>query len=80
MRVALEVVHRYGATHVVAAVPVAPASSRVLFQELVDEFVCVSTPARFFGVGASYTQFEQTTDDEVRATLADASARHQRDQ
>ncbi|MET4048901.1 MULTISPECIES: phosphoribosyltransferase family protein [unclassified Rhodococcus (in: high G+C Gram-positive bacteria)] len=80
MRVALEVVHRYGATHVVAAVPVAPASSRGLFQELVDEFVCVSTPARFFGVGASYTQFEQTTDDEVRATLADASARHQRDQ
>ncbi|MEO7077784.1 phosphoribosyltransferase [Rhodococcus sp. BP22] len=80
LRVALEVVYRYGPTRVVAAVPVAPASSRVLLQNLVDEFVCVCTPARFLGVGASYARFEQTTDEEVRSTLADAAAQHQRDQ
>ncbi|MCZ4079097.1 phosphoribosyltransferase family protein [Rhodococcus sp. H36-A4] len=80
MRVALEVVHRYDPTHVVAAVPVAPASSRVELQELVDALVCVSTPRRFLGVGASYARFEQTTDEEVRSTLAEAAARHRRDQ
>lgn len=79
LRVALEVVHRYGPSHVIAAVPVAPASSRVLLQHLVDEFVCVSTPRRFFGVGASYARFEQTTDEEVRSTLTDAATRYERD-
>ncbi|ORI17161.1 phosphoribosyltransferase [Rhodococcus sp. 1168] len=80
LRVALEVVHRYGPTRVIAAVPVASTSSRAALRDLVDEFVCVSTPRRFFGVGASYARFEQTTDEEVRSTLADAAARHQHDQ
>lgn len=34
----------------------------VAFQELVDEVVCAMTPQPFYGVGAWYDDFSQTTD------------------
>jgi putative phosphoribosyl transferase len=54
---------------IVAAVPVAPAEAAALMHAVVDEFVCVFKPQRFFGVGQFYEDFDQTGDEEVRALL-----------
>lgn len=55
---------------IVAAVPVAPLDSEARVAGVVDEFVCVLRPYRYFGVGQFYLDFDQTSDDEVRALLA----------
>jgi putative phosphoribosyl transferase len=62
-------------SRIVAAVPVAPLDSEARIQDLVDEFVCVIRPHRYFGVGQFYGDFEQTSDDEVRDLLEQALKR-----
>ncbi|MDR5775350.1 MULTISPECIES: phosphoribosyltransferase family protein [unclassified Caballeronia] len=57
---------------IVAALPVAPLRSEARFEEAVDDFVCVLRPPHFLGVGQFYADFDQTSDDEVRALLAAA--------
>jgi len=47
------------------AVPVAPPSTIEKLREEVDRIVCVSTPEPFFAIGRFYTDFRQTTDEEV---------------
>ena len=54
---------------IVAALPVAPLDSEARIEDIVDEFVCVMRPHRYFGVGQFYIDFEQTSDDEVRELL-----------
>ncbi|SAL66190.1 phosphoribosyl transferase [Caballeronia peredens] len=54
---------------IVAALPVAPLDSEARVEDIVDEFVCVMRPRHYFGVGQFYLDFEQTSDDEVRALL-----------
>lgn len=62
---------------VVIAVPVAsPSTCRALEQEA-DRVLCLSTPAGFEAVGQFYREFEPTSDEEVRALLADARKRRQ---
>jgi putative phosphoribosyl transferase len=63
-RVACEVARARGASRVVLAVPVAPVDVN---SESVgaDRFVVVETPEPFFGVGAHYNDFHQTTDTQV---------------
>jgi predicted phosphoribosyltransferase len=39
----------------------------------VDEIVCAATPRPFFGVGAWYRDFSQTTDAEVKEFLRRAN-------
>ncbi len=60
---------------IVVAVPVAPPETRILLQQYADEVVCVATPEPFRGVGAWYSDFRQTEDDDVRALLQAAAAR-----
>ncbi|WP_321801278.1 phosphoribosyltransferase [Caballeronia sp. J97] len=60
---------------IVAALPVAPLDSEARVEEVVDEFVCVMRPHRYFGVGQFYIDFDQTSDDEVRELL-DAARKH----
>jgi erythromycin esterase-like protein len=50
-------------------VPAAPESTCRELKSLVDDVVCATTPAPFFAVGASYWDFEQTSDEEVRDLL-----------
>ncbi|MCF6389179.1 phosphoribosyltransferase [Mycobacterium sp. MBM] len=70
MLAAIRAVRVAGAARVVVAVPVAaPQACRVIGREA-DELVCVSSPPGFRAVGAAYTDFAQTGDDEVRALLA----------
>ncbi|SAK47763.1 phosphoribosyltransferase [Caballeronia ptereochthonis] len=54
---------------IVAALPVAPLDSEARVEDVVDEFVCVMRPHRYFGVGQFYLDFDQTSDDEVRELL-----------
>ena len=64
-----------GAGRVVVAVPVGAPESCVALAEVADEVVCLTQPPEFRAVGAWYDDFDQTTDDEVRALLAAAGAR-----
>jgi putative phosphoribosyl transferase len=54
---------------IVAALPVAPVDSEARVARVVDQFVCVLRPYHYLGVGQFYLDFEQTSDDEVRALL-----------
>lgn len=71
MRAAIEAVHRLGAKRLIVAVPVAPGDTLRALAADADEIVCVATPEHFRAVGQWYVDFDQTTDDEVRACLAD---------
>ncbi len=56
--------------HIVIAVPSAPESTCREFAGLVDDMVCASMPTPFFAVGASFWDFSQVSDEEVRTLLA----------
>lgn len=55
---------------IVVATPVASSSACASLRRIADACVCVLSPEPFYGVGMWYADFEQTTDDEVRALLA----------
>ena len=55
---------------IVIAVPAAPESTCREFAGLVDDMVCASMPTPFFAVGASFWDFSQVSDEEVRTLLA----------
>jgi putative phosphoribosyl transferase len=74
MRAAVQALRALGAARIIVAVPVGAPSSCAELSELADEVVCPVTPEPFFGVGLWYADFEPTTDDEVRALLAQAGA------
>ena len=73
MRAAVEALRQEGAARVVVAVPIAPAETCDAFRDIVDDIVCARTPEPFYAVGLWYQDFSQTTDDEVRALLAEAA-------
>jgi predicted phosphoribosyltransferase len=54
------------------AIAAAPVMSRQAYRTLAgaaDQCVCVAMPEPFYGVGMHYRDFEQTSDEEVRAVL-----------
>jgi putative phosphoribosyl transferase len=61
---------------IIAALPIAPLDAAARMQCIVDEFVCVMRPQLFLGVGQFYDDFEQTSDEEVRALLDEARTRY----
>ena len=69
MRAAVEALREQGPARIVVAVPTASPDVCRSFENRADEVVCVATPQPFYAVGASYAQFSQTTDDEVREYL-----------
>jgi putative phosphoribosyl transferase len=74
MRAAVTALRRREVAAIVVGVPVAAPDTCADFRHEVDEIVCVTTPARFDGVGQFYEDFSQTTDEEVRELLARAAA------
>lgn len=60
------------AQRVVVAVPVAAESTCEQLRSEVDEVICATTPEPFFAVGTFYRNFEQTSDEQVRALLSRA--------
>jgi erythromycin esterase-like protein/predicted phosphoribosyltransferase len=74
MRAALSALRQLKPGRIVVALPAAPESScRELGGTLADEVVCATTPSPFVAVGASYWDFSQTTDEEVRLLLRAAA-------
>lgn len=69
MRAAVAAVRAQGPERLVAAAPVGARETCEALREEVDEVVCVTTPEPFWGVGAWYQDFSQTTDREVRELL-----------
>ena len=63
------------ATEVWVAVPVAPRDTTQMIEREADRVVVLSQPRYFGAVGAWYRDFGQTTDEEVRALLADSRLR-----
>jgi predicted phosphoribosyltransferase len=59
----------------VVAVPVASFEAALRIKQEVDDFICLYTPSIFYGVGRFYTDFSETTDEEVMALLKELNAR-----
>jgi len=58
----------------IVALPVGPPENVDQIAMMVDDLVCLSTPAFFAAVGQFYEDFSQTTDEEVIKTLQRFSA------
>lgn len=68
-RAACQVVRAQGAAHIVVAVPVAPSGWVGGMRDAADELIALLTPAKLQAIGAWYTDFSQTTDEQVVACL-----------
>ena len=69
MRAAVTALRQEGPARVVVAVPVAARETCDAFREIADDIVCAMTPERFRAVGLWYSDFSQTTDEEVHELL-----------
>jgi putative phosphoribosyl transferase len=70
MRAALKALRTRHPARLIAAVPVAPFDAPQRLSDVCDAFVSVLRPANFQAVGQFYAVFDQTSDEEVRALLA----------
>ena len=68
-------VQRQAPRGLVVAVPVGSPRVCAALAADVDEVVCLVVPRSFRAVGQAYDDFGQTTDQEVRTALHDASRR-----
>ena len=66
---AIAAVRRKGATRIVVAIPVAPASACNAIRMEADEVISVAEPETFLAISQWYEDFSQTSDDEVCALL-----------
>jgi putative phosphoribosyl transferase len=74
MRAAATALGQLRPLRIIVAVPVGAAETCEEFRSEVDEVVCAATPKPFMAVGAWYSEFSQTSDDEVRELLEKAAA------
>ncbi|MGI5991829.1 MAG: phosphoribosyltransferase [Methanosarcina sp.] len=65
MRAAAAALKTKNPAKIVIAVPTAAPDTCEIFRKEVDEIICLATPEPFYGVGAWYEDFSQTTDKEV---------------
>lgn len=73
MYAAIAALRQRGAGRIVVATPTVARTTYEEMRTQVDEFVAVIMPEEFYGVGQWYQDFSQTTDEEVRALLDQAS-------
>jgi putative phosphoribosyl transferase len=73
VRVALRALRSSGAAEIILAVPVAPSDTLAALRAEADRTVCLEMPEPFLAVGNHYTDFAQTSDDEVIALLREAA-------
>jgi putative phosphoribosyl transferase len=72
MRAAITALKELSPKKIVVAVPTAPQDTVQSMKSEVEEVICLITPTPFWGVGGSYQNFTQTSDEEVRDLLAKA--------
>ena len=75
MKAGVAALRNLGPARIVAAVPVGARETCQELGALADEVVCAETPDPFYAVGSWYADFEQTSDEEVRESLAEAGRR-----
>ena len=73
MWAAVTAVRQMQPARLMIGVPAASSAVCADFAEDVDQIVCVITPENFGAVGLWYEQFEQTSDEEVRTLLRQAT-------
>jgi predicted phosphoribosyltransferase len=76
MKAAARAVRQLGPSRVVVAVPTGAPSSCAELASVADEVVCARMPDDFTAVGQWYRDFDQTSDDEVRALLSEYAQAH----
>jgi len=69
MKAALASVKNRGSDSITVAVPVGPPSTIEELQKMADRVVCLHTPEFFQAIGEFYTDFNQTSDEEVIGLL-----------
>ncbi|MGP9488022.1 phosphoribosyltransferase [Glutamicibacter sp. AOP5-A2-7] len=69
MKAALQLARRLGAHRLIAAVPVAPATSPGELAEFADECFALHLPQHFGAVGRFYERFEATSEEHALALL-----------
>jgi predicted phosphoribosyltransferase/dienelactone hydrolase len=69
VRAALQALRGKQPKKLILAVPVAPRDALAALAMECDEVVCLATPEPFYAVGAHYTDFTQTSDEEVKRLL-----------
>lgn len=74
MRAAVHALRQRNPKRITVAVPVAAQNTCTELKHYADEVICLSAPLDFAAVGQWYRRFEQTTDEEVRALLAEFTA------
>jgi putative phosphoribosyl transferase len=72
MQVAIKAIQEKKPKRIVVAVPVAPPDTCRQVAQLVDEIICLRKPTPFHAVGLWYSDFDQTTDEEVQDLLQKA--------
>jgi len=75
MLAAVSALRQLNAARIVVAAPVIAASTYSDMQRAADEVAAVMMPEHFYAVGQWYEDFFQTSDQEVRDLLAEASRR-----
>jgi putative phosphoribosyl transferase len=78
-RAAIRAARKMGAARVVLAVPVGAPSTVQALSEEADEVICLLQPEPMWAIGMWYRNFDQVTDAEVLALLAEARERLRRD-
>ncbi|MCZ7575044.1 MAG: phosphoribosyltransferase [Ardenticatenaceae bacterium] len=74
MRAAVAALRQQKPARIVVAVPTAAPESYDELRAEVDDIVCVVTPEPFCAIGLWYEDFSQTTDEEVRNLLEQATS------
>jgi len=75
MIAAVAALRQLEAGRIVVATPTVAATTLLQICEVADDVVTVIVPEEFYGVGQSYENFSQTTDDEVRELLDESNHR-----
>ncbi len=72
IRAGIKGIRRRGPKRIILAVPVAPEETVDDLSEIVDDVICLETPAPFYAIGCHYLDFRQMTDDDVVRILENA--------
>jgi predicted phosphoribosyltransferase len=72
---AVHALREFGPESITVATPVIARETMRTIARVADAVEYVAIPEPFYGVGAHYGDFSQTSDDEVRRLLAEAGAR-----
>lgn len=69
MLAAVKAVRKLGAERIIVAVPTASSEAAADMGQEADEVICLDTPSPYMAVGYWYSDFGQTSDEEVRELL-----------